>query len=217
MSFWNSLPAVTYAAWLSGLFAVLLTVTTFVFSERKGTLNDTANAEANSKRDSETQAAKERAANAEKEAAKANEHTAQLEKEAAGLRLEQEHLRTQQSARRVTENQANAASMLLVGAPRGKIRFNVQAGDPESIAFATQLVVLFRKNAFQVEDVSPMVAFGPLPTEEIIAMRSSTEPPAHAGAVQQALETVGIKAPAVVNEGIPEDLVEVFVVSRGFR
>jgi hypothetical protein len=154
--------------------------------------------------------ANERAANAEKQAGEANERAARFDADRAMIAKDAEEIRSNNLAlkiklseleikagkRHLTDEQKASIEHFLIGAQRGKIRFNNMAiGDDEVEGYEKELTEFFKHLGFDAERGGGLFATFPEFLGMAIGIKSQNERPSFSGAIQKAFEGAGISLP----------------------
>jgi hypothetical protein len=156
----------------------------------------TATAEAGAK---QTELAKEQGKLAEEQ-----RKTAEAQREAAeaqlALKKHLEEVAERTNPRHLTYEQIDFLVELFKANPKGQISVTCINGNKESCDLATEIAGALRVGGWEVSGPADMVLFGPsgnTPTGLFITVQNRT-PPKRAGILQQALQRVGLLAPAQV-------------------
>ena len=155
----------------------------------------------------EAAAASERAGKVELEAERQRERAANAEQELGALkaRIADRHLTSDQRRKLIT---------VLSGEPKGEIEVNCVGPQPEPCAFASEIVDVLKAVGWNVSKfIQGVIPVGGTPVGLAIRVNSKAAP-ARAAALQKAFAAVGLSAPGIVAEGLPEDSVILEVGSK---
>lgn len=121
---------------------------------------------------------------------------------AESARQEAERLRERVQPRIITDDQERAFLKMLAQGPSGSLDTTFPLGDAEAEALANRLGVLLKMAGWRIHPFAEVFATGPIGLSLVI--HSPEKAPKYALALQDALGSIGLPAPARINSQRPE-------------
>lgn len=158
--------------------------------------------------------AEQKAAEASNNLAQANAAAALAQKDAAEARLETVKIKALVAWREISSENRARFKQLLDSLPKGPVRVESVASNPEAANFARLISEMLSESGFTVtNNFGSHMLFGPPPIGVQMKIENAELPPKHALSLQQALRVIGIEALAQISPDL-KDTVVVFVGNK---
>ncbi len=229
-SFWANVAVVVFTvlAAIAGVFALYFASRLSVAKDADLDRFKTESAKVIASADARAAEANKKAAEAGEGTAKALSGAAEANERASRLELESLHQRERAAKaekellelqerirhRSITAEQRGRLIAVLRDLPKGQVSVTCVLGDGEGLAFANQVVDVLKSAGWPVDGTN-QGAFAPNnPVGFFVRVRNAANAPAHAHALLEAFNSVGIKLDGAQNPALDEKTVEIVVGNK---